>query len=190
MLLRPLALHPAAGTTPGAASLSGAGAPGVGPAIDGTTEVLPGVVAKVTAFAAREIPGVVALGGSGASKAVGAVRQTLTGSTENTAGIRVELTDQQAHIAMDVEIEYGVGAKELVRSLRRHVPTAVEEIAGVPVVELDIVITDVHLPTEEVPRRRSDRTTPGPRSSRREEARTGVARQKRARTKPTNWPAT
>ena len=44
-----------------------------------------------------------------------------------------------------------MGAKELVRSLRRHVPTAVEEIAGVPVVALDIVITDVHLPGEDTP---------------------------------------
>ena len=133
-------------TPPGAASLSGTETPGV----VGTTEVLPGVVAKVTAFAAREIPGVVALGG-GASRAMGAVRQTLTGSTENTAGIRVDLTEQKARISMDVEIEYGVGAKELVRSLRRHVPSAVEEIAGVPVVELDVVITDVHLPAEEMP---------------------------------------
>jgi uncharacterized alkaline shock family protein YloU len=139
---------PAPGATPGAASLPGAGIP-EGAGISGSTEVLPGVVAKVTAFAAREIPGVVALGGS-TSRAVGAVRQTLTGS-EGTPGIRVDLTDQKAHIAMDVEIEYGVGAKELVRSLRRHVPTAVEEIAGVPVVALDIVITDVHLPGEDAP---------------------------------------
>lgn len=141
---------PTVGPTPGAAPLPGAGAPDP-VAVAGSTEVLPGVVAKVAAFAAREIPGVVALGGSGAARAVGAVRQTLTGSSDNTAGVRVDLTDQRAHLSMDVEIEYGVGAKELVRALRRHVPTAVEEIAGVPVTALDIVVTDVHLPTEDVP---------------------------------------
>jgi uncharacterized alkaline shock family protein YloU len=133
--------------TPTATSVSGAG--GDPTTVEGTTEVLPSVVQKVTAFAAREIPGVVALGGS-AARAVGAVRQTLTGNTENTAGVRVELADQTARIGLDVEIEYGVGARELVRALRRHVPKAVEEIAGVTVVELNIVITDVHLPGETV----------------------------------------
>ena len=128
--------------TPTATSMGGATDP---TAVQGTTEVLPSVVQKVTAYAAREIPGVVALGAS-ASRAVGAVRQTLTGNSENTAGVRVELADQQAHIGLDVEIEYGVGARELVRALRRHVPKAVEEIAGVTVVELNVVITDVHLP--------------------------------------------
>lgn len=129
--------------TPTATSVSGAA--GDPSTVEGTTEVLPSVVQKVTAYAAREIPGVVALGGS-TSRAVGAVRQTITGNTENTAGVRVELADQQAHLGLDVEIEYGVGARELVRALRRHVPKAVEEIAGVTVVELNVVITDVHLP--------------------------------------------
>lgn len=137
-----------ASPTPGAAPIAGAGAVGDVTAVDGTTEVLPSVVQKVVAFAAREIPGVVALG-SGGSRAVGALRQTFTGSSENTAGVRVDLSDQQARIAMDVEIEYGVGAKELVRALRRHIPKAVEEIANVPVVQLDIVVTDVHLPGED-----------------------------------------
>ena len=117
--------------------------------VDGTTEVLPYVVQKVAAFAAREIPGVASLGGSTA-RAVGAVRQTLTGSTDNTAGVRVDLEAQQARIGMDVEIEYGVGARELARALRRHVPKSVEEIAGVTVVELNVTITDVHLPGTEV----------------------------------------
>ena len=134
---------------PGASPIVGEPAADAGAV--GTTEVLPSVIQKVVAFATREIPGVVALGGGGgASRAVGAVRQTLTGSTENTAGVRVELENQQARVGLDVEIEYGVGARELVRALRRHVPKAVEEIAGIPLVELNIVITDVHLPGPDV----------------------------------------
>lgn len=135
--------------TPGATPI--VGEPGLEVGVVGTTEVLPSVVQKVVAFAVREIPGVIALGGGGTARAVGAVRQTLTGSSENTAGVRVELEEQQARIGLDVEIEYGAGARELVRALRRHVPRAVEEIAGVPVVELNIVITDVHLPGPDVP---------------------------------------
>jgi uncharacterized alkaline shock family protein YloU len=147
--------------TPTATSLGGAPDPTT---VQGTTEVLPSVVQKVTAYAAREIPGVVALGAS-ASRAVGAVRQTLTGNTENTAGVRVELENQQAHIGLDVEIEYGVGARELVRALRRHVPQAVEEIAGVTVVELNVVITDVHLPgTDTDPGADAGATPPPPAS--------------------------
>jgi uncharacterized alkaline shock family protein YloU len=126
------------------------------PEVSGTTEVLPAVVQKVVAYAARDIPGVARLGAAGA-RAVGAVRQTLTGSTENVGGVRVELDGDTATIGLDVEIEYGVGAKELTRALRRHVPEAVEQIAGVRVTELNIVITDVVLPGREEPP-----TTPPP----------------------------
>jgi uncharacterized alkaline shock family protein YloU len=126
------------------------------PEVSGTTEVLPAVVQKIVAYAARDIPGVVMLGAAG-SRAVGAVRQTLTGGSENVGGVRVELERDTATIGLDVEIEYGVGAKELTRALRRHVPEAVEQIAGVRVTELNIVITDVHLPGREEPS-----TTPPP----------------------------
>ncbi|MCD2193309.1 Asp23/Gls24 family envelope stress response protein [Actinomycetospora endophytica] len=118
------------------------------PEVSGTTEVLPAVVQKVAAYSAREIPGVVALGGAG-SRAVGAVRQTLTGSTENVGGVRVELDGDTATVGLDVAIEYGVGARELTRGLRRHVPEAVEQIAGVRITELNIVVTDVVLPGRE-----------------------------------------
>jgi uncharacterized alkaline shock family protein YloU len=124
--------------------------------VSGTTEVLPAVVQKVVAYAARDIPGVVMLGAA-SSRAVGAVRQTLTGNTENVGGVRVELDKDTASIGLDVEIEYGVGARELTRALRRHVPEAVEQIAGVRVTEMNIVITDVHLPGREEPP-----TTPPP----------------------------
>lgn len=118
-------------------------------AVTGTTEVLPAVVQKVVAYATREIPGVAGLGGTTA-RAVGAVRQTLTGSTENVAGVRVELDGDTAVVGLDVAIEYGAGARELTRALRRHVPEAVDQIAGVRVVELNIVVTDVVLPGAEV----------------------------------------
>ena len=135
------------GPRPPTPPLPGVADPAAGASVQGTTEVLPTVVQKVSAFAAREIPGVVALGGaSGAAKALGAVRSTVTGS--DTTGVRVEMDGETARLALDVEIEYGVGARELVRALRRHIPSAVEEIAGVLVTALDIKITDVHLPGE------------------------------------------
>lgn len=118
--------------------------------VEGDTQVLPAVVQKVAAFAAREIPGVVSLGGgSGASKAVGAMRQTLGGGSDNTTGVRVDMDGETASISLEVQIEYGVGARELVRALRRHVPQAVEEIAGVVVTKLDVTVTDVHLPGDD-----------------------------------------
>lgn len=123
----------------------GAGAGAAVPPVQGSTDVLPAVVQKVAAFAARELPGVVDLGGS-TSRAVSSVRQTLTGSSDSTAGVRVEMEGETATLGLDVAIEYGAGARELVRSLRRHVPEAVAEIAGVTVTELNIVITDVRLP--------------------------------------------
>ncbi|MDL5154685.1 Asp23/Gls24 family envelope stress response protein [Actinomycetospora termitidis] len=113
--------------------------------VTGSTEVLPAVVQKVVAFATREIPGIAGLGGTTA-RAVGAVRQTLTGASDNVAGVRVEIDGETAVVGLDVAIEYGAGARELTRALRRHVPEAVDQIAGVKVTELNIVITDVVLP--------------------------------------------
>ena len=136
---------PGGPTIPPTTGPGGAGGAAV-PPVQGSTDVLPAVVQKVAAFAARELPGVVDLGGS-TSRAVSSVRQTLTGSSgESTAGVRVDMEGDTASIGLDVAIEYGVGARELVRSLRRHVPEAVGEIAGVTVTELNIVITDVRLP--------------------------------------------
>ncbi|MEJ2870382.1 Asp23/Gls24 family envelope stress response protein [Actinomycetospora sp. OC33-EN08] len=116
--------------------------------VTGSTEVLPAVVQKVVAFATREIPGIAGLGGTTA-RAVGAVRQTLTGASDNVAGVRVEMDGERATVGLDVAIEYGAGARELTRALRRHVPEAVDQIAGVQVTELNIVITDVVLPGAE-----------------------------------------
>ena len=144
----PLPSGPAApGRAAGSPAPGGVSAADTGVALEGSTEVLPAVVAKVATFAAREIPGVVSLGGA-TSRAVGAVRQTLTGNSENTAGVGVELEGETARLALDVAIEYGVGARELTRALRRHVPQAVSDIAGITVTGLDIRITDVRLPGE------------------------------------------
>ncbi|WP_020658058.1 Asp23/Gls24 family envelope stress response protein [Amycolatopsis benzoatilytica] len=115
----------------------------------GRTTIASLVVQKIAALAAREVPGVHALGG-GVSRALGALRDKIPGSgATSTAGVSVEVGEKQAAIDLDVVVEYGARIAEVAREVRRNVITAVEQITALDVVEVNISVNDVHLPGEE-----------------------------------------
>jgi uncharacterized alkaline shock family protein YloU len=114
----------------------------------GRTTISDTVVAKIAGMAAREVPGVYALGG-GMSRALGAVRERLTGGTGLTQGVAVEVGERQAAIDLDVIVEYGVSIPDLAAGIRRNVINAVENMCGLEVTEVNITVDDLHLPGDE-----------------------------------------
>ena len=46
-------------------------------------------------------------------------------------------------------VEYGVGIAELGRSIQRNVKQSVERMTGLRVVEVNVSVDDVHLPTDD-----------------------------------------
>ncbi|WP_214410653.1 Asp23/Gls24 family envelope stress response protein [Sphaerisporangium fuscum] len=114
----------------------------------GRTTISPIVVAKIAGMAAREVNGVHAMG-AGMSRALGVVRDRLTGSHGVTQGVTVEVGERQAAIDLEVIVEYGVSIPDLAAGIRRNVISAVEGMCGLEVTEVNITVDDLHLPDEE-----------------------------------------
>ena len=104
---------------------------------------------KIAGKACREIAGVHAMGTSG-TRAFGAIRERIPGSTgPNVAqGVGVEVGETEAAIDLDIVVEYGVSIAELGRSIQRNVKQTVERMTGLRVVEVNIAVDDVYLPTD------------------------------------------
>ena len=117
---------------------------------EGKISVAQGVVQKIAGIACREIAGVYAMG-TGGTRAFGAIRERIPGSSgPNVAqGVGVEVGETQAAIDLDIVIEYGVSIADLGRSIQRNVKQSVERMTGLEVVEVNVAVDDVHLPVAE-----------------------------------------
>ncbi|MFJ4715972.1 Asp23/Gls24 family envelope stress response protein [Streptomyces sp. NPDC088785] len=115
----------------------------------GRTSIADVVVVKVAGIAAREIPGVHAMGG-GLSRTIGAVRDRVPGGRPNVGrGVKVEVGEKQTAIDLDLVVEYGVPIMDVARDVRENVVSAVERVTGLEVVEVNVTVNDVHLPEDD-----------------------------------------
>lgn len=115
----------------------------------GKTTISDAVVAKIAGIATREVSGVHALGGSTA-RAVGALRERIPGGRVNhSQGVSVEVGEREAAVDLELVAEYGVSITDLSAGIRRNVILAIERMTGLAVTEVNIVIQDVYLPTDD-----------------------------------------
>ena len=115
----------------------------------GKTSIADGVVEKIAGMAAREVPGVYALGG-GFARTLGAVRDRVPGGRPNVArGVKVEVGERQTALDLDIVVDYGVPIPDVAHDVRENVIVAVERMTGLEVVEVNIAVGDVHLPDDE-----------------------------------------
>ena len=118
--------------------------PGV---VSGKTTIVDPVIAKVAGIAAREVPGVFALGG-GAARMVGAIREAI-GGADLTQGIRVEVGETQVAVDITIVAEYPQPLHVVAEGVRDAVATAIERLVGMEVAEINVTISDVHIPGED-----------------------------------------
>jgi uncharacterized alkaline shock family protein YloU len=116
--------------------------------IGGKTTIADSVVAVIAGIATREVDGVHTMGG-GASRAVGAVRDTVSRSTDFTRGVKVEVGEKQAAVDLDVVVLYGTEIADAAAQIRSHVANAVERMTGLEVVEINVNVRDVYVPGED-----------------------------------------
>ncbi len=128
----------------GAAGTTGA-APTVAAA--GRTVIADGVVAKVAGIAAREVPGVYALGGGGA-RALGMIRDAIN-ATDLTQGVKVEVGETQAAADLTIVVEYPAPIQEVAAGVRAAVAGAISRLVGLEVVEVNVEVNDVHVPGDD-----------------------------------------
>jgi uncharacterized alkaline shock family protein YloU len=113
----------------------------------GRTVVADAVVAKVAGIAAREVPGVHALGG-GAARAFGALRGAV-GSADLGQGVRVEVGETQVAADVTIVVEYPVAMSQVADQVRAAVATAIEQLVGMEVAEVNVAVADVHIPGDD-----------------------------------------
>ena len=147
--------NPRSSESSGATASSALSSPGQGSSgspletPQGRTTIADGVVAKIAGLAAREVPGVYGFGG-GASRAFGALTERIPGArSSSTRGVSVEVGERQAAIDLTIVVEYGVAVTDLARGVRRNVIGSVEQMTGLEVVEVNIDVTDLHLPGDD-----------------------------------------
>ncbi len=115
----------------------------------GSTRIADAVVSKIAGLAAREVHGVHDLGG-GAARTFGALRERIPGASTNVSqGVSVEVGEKQAAVDLNIVVEYGVAVADLAKAVRRNVISALERMTGLQVVEVNISVDDVHLPSED-----------------------------------------
>ncbi|MBA3524193.1 MAG: Asp23/Gls24 family envelope stress response protein [Geodermatophilaceae bacterium] len=116
----------------------------------GRTTIAAGVVQKIAGMAAREVNGVYKLGG-GSARTFGALRERIPGSSgpNVSQGVTVEVGETQAAVDIDVVVEYGVSITELAAGIRRNVIQSLQRMTGLTVVEVNVAVDDIHLPTDD-----------------------------------------
>jgi uncharacterized alkaline shock family protein YloU len=111
---------------------------------NGRTIIDDAVVAKVAGIAARDVPGVYALGGN-AARAFGAIRDAI-GSSALAQGVRVEVGETQVAVDLTIVVDYPTPMMAVASAVRSAVTDAVTELVGLEVTEVNVAINDVNIP--------------------------------------------
>ena len=117
----------------------------------GRTTIADSVVAKIAGMAAREIPGVHSMG-TGAARALGAVRSRLPGqSTQASAGqgVSVEVGESQAAVDLDLVTWYGQSIVQVTDAVRANVIERIEAMTGLEVTEVNVSVDDLYVEGED-----------------------------------------
>ena len=114
----------------------------------GDTTITDQVVEKIAGIAAREVPGVYAMG-SAVGRAFSSMGQRMPGQQQSVSGgVSIEKGERQTKIGVSIVVEYGVSIVEVADNIRDAVIKSVEYGTGLDVVSVDVQVTDVHLPAE------------------------------------------
>ncbi len=119
----------------------------------GNTRIADGVVTKIAAMAAREIPGVHEMG-RGLARAMGGLRARVPGQQsedQTTQGVSVEVGERQAAIDLDIVTYYGQSIVEVTEAVRRNVIDRIESMTGLEVTEVNIMVDDLSVEGESQP---------------------------------------
>ena len=114
----------------------------------GDTTIADHVVEKIAGIAAREVPGVYAMG-SAVGRAYTSMTQRMPGQQQSVSGgVSIEKGERQTAIGVSIVVEYGVSIVQVADNIRDAVIKSVEYGTGLDVVSVDVNVTDVHLPAE------------------------------------------
>lgn len=114
----------------------------------GKTTIEDRVVQKIASIAAREVPGVYAMGNA-ARRTFNSLAERIPGASANTAGgVSVEKGEMQTAIDVSIVVAYGFSIVDVSQDIRANIVSQVERATGLEVLEVNVEVTDIHLPED------------------------------------------
>ena len=113
----------------------------------GKTVIVDSVVAKVAGMAAREVPGVHALGG-GAARMLGTLREAV-GAKDLAQGVQVEVGETEVAADISIVVDYPEPLQRVADEVRIAVGQAITELVGMQVARIDVTVVDVFVPGDD-----------------------------------------
>lgn len=103
---------------------------------NGNINISQEVIVRISAISAREVDGVVGLGGSNAWT-------DLLGKKASEKGIKVETTEEATKIEVHVTVKFGVKINEVAYKLQAAIKNAVEAYAGLDNITVDVYVDGI-----------------------------------------------
>jgi uncharacterized alkaline shock family protein YloU len=113
----------------------------------GKTTIADSVVAKIANIAAREVPGVHALGGA-TERAVSGAISKITGAGGRSTGIDVQVGQEEAAVDVAMIVDYGQSIPDVADNVRQNIMNQVNAFTGLRVKEVNISVNDLYFPGE------------------------------------------
>lgn len=104
----------------------------------GATFIEDDVVAVISRIAAERIPGVYQIGESSL--------RTVLSRWRRSHGVDAEVGMEQAAADIEIVVEFGHPMRAVAQDVREQVIDAIESMTGRTVVEVNVFVTDVHVP--------------------------------------------
>jgi uncharacterized alkaline shock family protein YloU len=114
--------------------------------IAGVTNLSDDVVATIAGLAAQDIDGIAALGKS----------RWIPFSDVPSRGVGVEVGEIEAAVDVDVVIEYGCDLQRVGQALRERLVSEIKKMANRQVIEVNINVVDVKLPSTSKPKPKAE----------------------------------
>src|SRR5579871_5277514 len=89
--------------------------------IAGTTKIVDSVVARIAGLAAREVPGVHEMTGSGLTQAFGNLTGRVTGQDQMDKGVAVQVGEIECIVDLNLIIDYEASIPQVAEAIRRNV---------------------------------------------------------------------
>lgn len=113
----------------------------------GQTFIDDDVISVIGRLAAEQVPGIHQLGDS--------TLRGMLGRFGRSAGVDAEVGLQEAAVDIEIVVEFGYSIREVARALREQIIATIESMTGRHVVEVNVYVVDVHVPTHTTKRRRA-----------------------------------
>jgi uncharacterized alkaline shock family protein YloU len=114
----------------------------------GSTFINDDVVAVISRIAAERIPGVHQIGES--------AFRTVLSRWRRRHGVEAEIGMEEAAADIELVVEFGHPMRDVAQDVREHVIEAIESMTGRRVVEVNVFVTDVHVPKSNAQRSRRE----------------------------------